>query len=94
MTTCWSQEEHDASTKAEWEAWQNLSIHPERLIPTPDPRIDRSLVNRAEEEPLLTAGDTQWIARFIGWAIIAAAMTGLVIVFVVDVASLLSWAPP
>lgn len=87
MTTCWSQEEFDGSIPAEREAGRHVPTPPEPLAPVPGPLIDRSLANRVEEEPLLAAGDTRGRAWFIGWAVVVAAMAGMVIVFLLDVAN-------
>jgi hypothetical protein len=89
MTTCWSQEEQDASTRVEQEAGQNVRIPPEPLAPVPDAHIDSPSADRVEEQALLTAGHTRWRASFIGWGVMVVAMVlGTVILFILDAVSL------
>lgn len=85
MTTCWSQEEHDASIQVEQEAGRNVRIPPEPLAPVPDAHIDPSLANRVERQALLTAGHTRWRASFIGWGVMVVALVlGTVILYFLD----------
>jgi hypothetical protein len=88
MTTGWSQEKRDGSTQVEREAERNLRIHPKPLVPAPGSQIDHSSAKRMEEKPLLTAGYARWRTWFIGWDVMIAAMAGVMILFLLDVASL------
>jgi hypothetical protein len=88
MTTCWSRETNDGSTRAEREAERNLRAHSKSLVPMPTRQIEHSLTNGVEAESLPTAGYTQWRAWFLGWDVMLAALVGVVIFFFLDVASL------
>jgi len=88
MTLNWSQEEYDGSTHAQQLAEMCSPAHPESLVPMPTHQIGGPLTNRAVPESLPSAGYTQWKMWFIGWDVIIAALAGVVIFFLLNVASL------
>jgi hypothetical protein len=88
MTTNWSQEKYDCMTQAEREAEQNLRVHPKSLIPRPTPRIEHPSTNRVEAESLPAARYAQWKMWFFGWDVMLAALAGVMIFFILNVASI------
>jgi hypothetical protein len=88
MTTCWSQETNDGSTQVEREAERDLRARSKSFVPKPTRQIEHALTNGVEAESLPTAGYTQWRAWFVGWDVMLAALVGVVVFFILDVASL------
>ena len=88
MTTCWSQETYDGSTQVEREAERKLHAHSESLAPMPTRQIEHPLTNGVEAKSLPTADYIQWRAWFVGWDVMLAVLAGVVIFFLLDVASL------
>jgi hypothetical protein len=87
MTTNWSQEEYDCSTQVEREAERSLRIHSESLVAMPTLQIDRPLTNRVEAESVPTATYSQRKMWFVGWDVMLAALAGVMVFFLLNVAS-------
>ncbi len=87
MTVNWSQEKCDAMTPVELEGERLLHIHPEAIVQGPTPPIDHSLTNHAERESSPAAGPTQRTMWFIGWDVTLAAIAGVLIFSLLNVAS-------
>jgi hypothetical protein len=87
MTTNWSQEKYDCLTQAEREAERCLRLYPKALVATPTPRIDRPSTNRVGAESLPTAGYAQWKLWFVSWDVMLATLAGVMIAFLLNVAS-------
>jgi hypothetical protein len=88
MTTCWSQETNDGLTQVEREAERKLRAHSKSGVPMSTRQMEHPLTNGVEAESLPTAGYTQWRAWFVGWDVMLAVLAGVVIFFLLDVASL------
>src|SRR4051794_14018523 len=88
MTMNWSQEQYDCLTEAEREAKQYLRVYPKPPTPRPAPRIEHPSTNRVEAEALPAAGHAQRKLWFIGWDVMLAALAGVMIFFILDVASI------
>src|SRR5579872_7236929 len=88
MTVNRIEENHKALTPAEREAEKFPRARPESLVPMPPPQIGQLLPNRAKAEALPVAGYTRWKMWFIGWDVMLAALAGVVIFFLLNVASL------
>jgi hypothetical protein len=87
MTTNWSQEKHDCSTRAQREAERSVRIHPKSLVPRATSRIEHLSTNRVEAESLPTVGYAQWKMWFVAWNVMLAALAGVMIFFILNVAS-------
>jgi len=85
MTMNWSQEKYDCSTRAEREGERSLRVHSKSLVPAP--RNDHPLTNRVEAESVSTAGNAERRMWFGGWDVILAALAGVMIFVLLDVAS-------
>src|SRR5262245_52231069 len=88
MTMSWSQNKYGCMTHAEREAERNRRIYPESLIPSPSPRIEQTSTNRVETESLPAARHAQWKRWFFGWDVMLAALAGVMIFFILNVASI------
>jgi hypothetical protein len=88
MTMNWSQQEYDCMTLTEREAEQYLRVCPKSLIPKPTPQIERSSTNRVEADSLPAARYAQWKRWFVGWDVMLAALAGVMIFFILSVASI------
>jgi hypothetical protein len=88
MTMNRMEKKYEASTPAEREAEKFPRARPESLVPMPPSQIDQPLTNRAEAKALPVAGYTRWKMWFIGWDVMFAALAGVVIFFLLNVASL------
>jgi hypothetical protein len=88
MSSNWSQEKYCGSTQAKREAEMSSPAHAKSLVPMPTPQSGRPLTNRVVPESLPGAAYTQWRTWFIGWNVMIAALAGVVIFFLLNVASL------
>ncbi len=87
MATNWSQEKCDGSAQGEREVELYTRVHSGERGPRPAPRIDRRLVNRGGAELRPAAGNTRKRSWFIGWDVVLAALAGVMIFVLLDVAS-------
>lgn len=88
MTLNWSQEKYCGSTQAEREAEKSPRADPDSLVPMPPRQTGQLLPNHEKAEALPVAGYTRWKMWFIGWDVMLAALAGVVIFFLLNVASL------
>jgi hypothetical protein len=87
MTMNWSQTQWDASTKLERETACRSRLPSETPIPIPTPHIDSRLTNRVEVEAPTAPGFPLWKTRFSGWDVMLAAVLGVVLFVLMNVAS-------
>jgi hypothetical protein len=88
MTMNWSQEKYDCSTWSERQAERQLHAQSESLVTKPTPPIDHTLTDGVETESRSTAGHAQWKMWFFGWDVMLAALAGVMIFFILNVASI------
>ena len=82
MTTNWNDEKYEAMTQAERNVGKPPHVNPKSLVPMPTPKVDQLLSNRVEAKSLLNTDYTQWNKWFIGWDIMMASLTGVILFFV------------
>jgi hypothetical protein len=88
MTMNWSQNKYDCLTPYERESERGQGVHPKSLVPRPTLRIEHPSMDRVEAESLPAARNTQWKMWFFGWDVMLAALAGVMIFFILNVASL------
>ena len=88
MTVNRIEENHKALTQAERDGEKSPRADPESLVPMSPRQIGQPLPNREKAEALPVAGYTRWKMWFIGWDVMLAALAGVVIFFLLNVASL------
>jgi hypothetical protein len=88
MTTNWSQEKYDCSTWSEREAERQLHAQSESLVTKPTSLIEHTLTDGVETESRSTAEHAQWKMWFFRWDVILAALAGVMIFFILNVASI------